>query len=342
MEVYTKKSTEVFVAGLLLTGIISLVSNGCGQTGGGATTGGGYFKPKAAETTPVFKPATASSQSVSLFKVTAQSTSEWGAGNPLYTVYFSLREFVSARDEGKVDRSNVYKLLTDVDTVFASATVEVQTITEQEITPPFSRLQKQTCDKLHNDTANKRALALKETDTLVNAVMSWIWTDSPTKNEYGVASATFNKSTNDLTVDMSYSVDYDITSTETDYNLHGYISGNAAQNTFQYKYIIGDCQIVGQGVSRGAGNYMLIKYSGFSGGTKYIVVPGDADESFFIAQNSSPTQIFSSPADLPASVEAYKDWVANTAFFTSADLLTDTASLNSGTTRAGTIYLNYD
>ncbi|MDI6730979.1 MAG: hypothetical protein QME05_00155 [Candidatus Margulisbacteria bacterium] len=327
----------------LIAGVLMLVVTGfyigCGQvTSTPASTG--YFNPLIANVTPVFTPS-ASAQAAQIFNLRAQSTTEWGAGNPLYFVYFSMREFVSSRDEGRVDRSNLYKLLTDVDSVFTYASPDAVAITEQVITPPFAGLSPITCNRATNEVSEKRGIALKETTNTLATVLGWIWSDSPLKNEYGIATATRDAASNNLTVDLAYSVDYDITTSETDYNLRGIVSGNPALHEFEFRYIIGNCQIVAKGISRGAGNYMLFKYAGFGSGTSYIVVPGTADEDWFRAQNTSPTNIYTDPALLPASVEAYKTWVVNTAFLTTSDLLTDTAVLNSGNSKQGTIYINY-
>lgn len=335
------KNTKMMtlILGVLVLGMLGFYV-GCGQLTNDSS-GSGYFNPMVANITPTFKPSSTTAQAAQTFNVHAQSTSEWGAGNPLYTVYFSLREFVSTRDEGKIDRSNLYKLLTDVDSVFTYASPDAVAITEQVITPPFSKLSQITCNRATNEASNKRGIALKETSSALEAVMGWIWSDSPLKNEYGIATATRDATANNLTVDLAYSVDYDVTTSETDYNLRGMVSGSPSLNEFEFRYIIGDSKIVAKGISRGAGKYMLFKYAGFGSGTSYIVVPGTADEDWFKAQNTSPTNIYTDPALLPASVEAYKTWVENTNFLTTADLLTDTASLNSGNSRQGTIYINY-
>ncbi|MDI6807816.1 MAG: hypothetical protein QME66_02390 [Candidatus Eisenbacteria bacterium] len=324
----------LFVVGILI---------GCGKEKVSApesSLGTYLFYTNASSTTPVFKPAPSAATTIQSHNVRAAATPEWGSGNPLYHVYYSLREFLSSRDEGKVDRANLYKLLIDVDQVYTGTAKDVQSIAEQEITPPFGKLQKMLCNKAVNDTANKCAIALKETSDGVNAILGWIWSDQPLKNEYGVASMSYGTASKDLTVDMTYSVDYDTGTPQTEYNLRCNVAGNAERNEFQFKYIIGDAKIVAKGVSRGEGNYMLFKYSGFGNPVKYIVVPGDADENFFIGQNGNPTYIFDDPNSLPASVAAYKDWVVNENFFTAADMVTDVTTLNSGNARQGTIYIN--
>lgn len=293
------------------------------------------FYAQASDMTPVFEP-TASSSSVS-------SKATWGSGNPLYSVFFTLRAFLASRDEGVVDRSNLYKLLADIDTVYSGITGEVVAITEQAITPPFAAFSAITCDKAINNTNENKAGALKETTDEVDAIVTWIWTEeaNPLKAEYGIATSVYDKSTKDTTVNMTYSVDNDTTTASTEYNLRCYVTGNRDQHAFSFKYIIGDTKIVAKGISK-AGENMLFKYTDASGPTKYIVVPGDADEGFFSTQNTTPTAIYTDASSLPATVASYVDWVTGEAFFTASDLVDSTADLNIGNSQAGTIFLNYN
>ena len=322
----------IIVVACFVVALANIVLFGCSQGSSSSTTSSSSFYTNAANTTPVFKPASVSASS---------ATSEWGSGNPLYTAYYCLREFLASRDEGSVDRSNLYKLLIDVDSVISGVKLKARAITTQEVTSPFASLQKIICDQASNEIGEKRAIALTETENQIKAIVTWIWSDSAAKNEYGIAAVKFNKLTQEITLEATYSVDYDLSDTKTDYNLRCYATGNVATNTFEFKYIVDGNRVVAKGVSRGSGNYMLFKYAGYDNEVKYIVVPGTADEGYFSAQNSSLTQIYSSPDALPASVEAYKTWVVNTDFFTTSELVSDLNQLNVGNSRAGTIYINY-
>jgi len=241
-----------------------------------------------------------------------------------------------------VDRANLYKLLLDVDTVYSGLSSEAQTITEQTVTPPFSQLSSVVCDKAYNDEANQRAIALKSSSTETQAIQTWIWTDAANKAEYGIASLSYNRLTNDITIEMTYSVDYDTSDTDTTYNMRCQVEGNTEQNSFQFKYIIDTAKIVAKGISEGEGNYMLFKYARASDEAKYLVVPAGTNESFFINVNNWPINIITDPASLPATVADYKDWVTSEAFFTADNLVTDISTLNSGNSKEGTIYLNYN
>lgn len=284
--------------------------------------------------TPVFKPAPAA---VALAK--ASMPVQWPQ-YPLYSVFYTLREFVSSRDEGRIDRANLYKLLIDVDNVFTGSAPDAQPITPQLVTAPCAGMDAIMCDRAHNDVAGQRAIALNDNDSAVSAIISWIWGNTSTQREYGVATIRFNRRTQDVVVDMVFSVDYNPANTATDYNLRCQVSGNAAANAFEFKYIVGDTRIVAKGVSRGAGNNMLFKYTMGSAPVQYMVVPGTADELFFIGQSDSATAVTSDTAAIPTSVAAYKDWVVSSSLLTSADLLTDISTLNTGNPKQGTIYLN--
>jgi hypothetical protein len=334
--------TASSVARLILAGSCTLLLAGCssGVAPGGSGNPSGsdlHLTQNTSNAAPVFPPAPEGKTGASA----RPATGEWGSGNPLYSVYFTMREFLPERDEGVVDRSNLYKMLYDVDNVFAGASTAAQPIPEQEIVAPFSQLGSVVCDRVLNDEADKVSVGFKETEESIHAVMSWIWSDGPSKAEYGVAVASYDKATQDLTVDMTYSVDYDISNPLAEYCLRCWVAGNTQEHTFEFKYIIGNTQIVAKGVSQGEGQSMLFKYANPSDPVRYIVVPADADETFFIAQNADPTQVFTDPLALPASVSDYREWVENTAFFEAENLVTDVSTLNAGNAMAGTIYLNF-
>lgn len=313
---------------------------GCGllNTSSTSVATPGLFYNNTSSAMPEFEPASASASGIKAMV----ETNTWESGTILYSVYYSLREYVASRDEGVVDRSNLYKLLLDVDTVYSGLSGEAQTITEQTITPPFSQLSSVVCNKAYNDTSNQRAIALKDSSAETQAIQTWIWTDAANKAEYGIASLNYNRLTNDITVEMTYSVDYDTSDTDTTYNMRCQVAGNTEEHSFQFKYRIGTANIVAKGISEGDGNYMLFKYARSTDEAKYLVVPAGTSESFFINVNNWPINIITDPASLPATVADYKDWVTAEAFFTADDLVTDVSTLNSGNAKEGTIYLNYN
>lgn len=306
------------------------------------------FSAKTSSAAPVFKPAlpapAAKRQSADRTQAIGP---DWKADNPLYVAFFTLREFIQSRDEGKVDRTNLYKMLADVDNIYSGSAPEALPIPAQEITSPFPGLQPVLCNMAANIDPGKRAVALMETNEKINAMISWVWTDGPDHIEYGIATLAYDKVTQDISVDMVFSVDYNPATPTTDFNLRCIVNGNTNTNAFEFKYIIGDYKVVAKGVSRGEGKFMLFKYSGPwqaadpGGSVKYLVVPGTADEGYFMIQNATPTAIFTDSADIPESVVEYKSWVVGADFLTSSDLMTDISKLNPGNPKAGTIYFNY-
>ncbi len=308
----------------------------CGITNQGSNSNSHLFFTEAQKTVPVFKPSSLTTTVQKKIK-----DLDWSSGTPLYAVYYSLREYITVRDEGTVDRSNIYKLLYDVDTIYSSMIDSGVTVPVQVIVPPFEELPTITADKVFNDLVNNKAIALKKSTDLINSIISWIFTESayPNKQEYGIATLTYNTDSS-IVVDMVYSVDYDIYTPISEYNLRCHLEGNPATHAFQFKYIINDNKLIAKGISRGSGNYMLIKY--LDGSTiKYIVVPAEVNEDFFLEQLTSPTAIYTNPDDLPALVADYKNWVVNEDFFENSDLLLTTEDLNKGNLKQGTIFINF-
>lgn len=317
------------------------VSNGGG--GGGVDISTISFYSAGADPTPVFDPSVG---------VTAAAT--WGAGNTMYDIYYTLREYVHSRDSGVVDRANLYRLLYDVETLFSSMTGEVVALSvPQIIVPPFDFSNNVTYEAAVNDETQERAAAMIFADATTRGIVSWIWreTDLPNKREVGVLEASFDHTSKALSVDFIFCVDYDTSTTLSDYNNRTRITGNSATHAFEFAQTIGGSsessklvQIVGKGISQGAGNYFLFKVKsnnndGFNT-PLYLVVSAEADEDTLETFDVS-TEAYTDVASLPASVADYKSYVESTSFFAFADLLTDLANLNQGNSKAGTIYLDY-
>lgn len=341
---------RILTAARLATSTLALsgLLFGCATNPDGERAFSSLFSAKTSSAAPVFKPAlpapAAKRQSTGL----AQAISpDWKSDNPLYVAFFTLREFIQSRDEGKIDRTNLYKMLADVDNIYSSSAPAALPIPTQAIASPFPGLQPVQCNKAANIDSGKQAVALMETEEKINAMISWIWTDGPDHIEYGIATLAFDKVTQAISVDMVFSVDYNPATPTTDFNLRCMVNGNTNTNAFEFKYIIGDYKVVAKGVSRGEGKFMLFKYSGPGqaadpgGSVKYLVVPGTADEGYFMEQNTTPTAIFTDSADIPESVAEYKSWVVGADFLTSSDLMTDISQLNAGTPKTGTIYFDY-
>ncbi len=335
----------VSVAGLLILNLL-----GCGQsatttTPGTATTGLNLLND-AKNTAPEFVP----SSRVGAAAVGAFAT--WETGNAMYEIFYALREFAPVTDEGKVDRKNLYKLLYDVETLFDGINNQAVLLSAPKIiVPPFNFGGNVTYEAAANNMTSEASIALATTETTVKAIITWTWRDAslPKKMEVGILEMQMNRSTRDITVDFIFSVDYNTDDTVCEYNNRTKISGNASTHAFEFNQAIGGSaevlsQIIGKGVSKGAGNKFLLKMknsgdSNFSS-PRFLVISAEATEDDLKTMNIT-AESYTDPALLPAEVSAYKDYVVNTLFYAFTDILSDRAELNKGNPKEGTIYLNY-
>lgn len=196
-----------------------------------------------------------------------------------------------------------------------------------------------------------RGIALKETDTTVDAAVSWMWGGDDELPSYGVFAAHFDLATADLEVDFAFSYGEN---EDFEHNSRTLVSGNSSDHEFEIQRINnGRMALVGKGVSQGDG-YMLFKYKmlytvdGVYPDANYLVIPAAEatiqGETWFEDQfnaGDASEYIYSDPANLPDTVAAYKDWVGETEFLTSDDVMTDINTLNAGNPNQGTIALYY-
>jgi hypothetical protein len=275
------------------------------------------FSATMSETTPVYsllEPTAARAASV-----TPQDMVEWGNGaGPIYQLFFTLREFQSPRDEGVVDRSNFYKLLYDAENALLGAYESAADLDEPvQIASPFAGID--TSGTLFSKAANiesdAQSIAYNNTDEALEALMTWKWTEeeNPDKAERGIAYYVLDKATQDVSIDMVFSVDYDIATPESTYNLRCKATGNAADHSFEFNYLIGTTAIIAKGVSQGENNYVIFKYSS-GGNTYYLRMPAEAGEEDFKTFYEQGT-----PIDDPNEIEdeeGYLDWIEAQAFMT--------------------------
>lgn len=344
--------------GLGLVLMVAALGFGCGDTtlssagsGSGSNTGISAleFYSQASDTTPVFTP-TAGSASVP----SGMAIGSWESGNSMYELFYTLRQYTAATDAGVIDRTNIYCLLYDVETLFASMTNEVVELSSaQAITPPYDFGNNATYEAAINDTTDEKAAAMSTVGNITKGIVTWIWREDayPDKREVGILETEMNTATNDISVDFIFCVDYNDNDTGSDYNNRTKITGNSGTHTFEFVQTIGGSvessklvQIVGKGVSQGSDNNMLFKMQtnsndGFNT-AGYLVLSAEATEATL--RNFDVTgEVYTSTASLPSTVDDYVTYVESTDFFTFSDLLVDLANLNSGNTREGTIYLDF-
>jgi ABC-type glycerol-3-phosphate transport system substrate-binding protein len=99
--------------GFLLLGASLAVVLVCGTCGGGGSSSASFDLFTTAEkATPVVIPVTTTSVSVN---------ATWSMGNTLYEIFQLIREYNNDRDNGKIDGSNMHKVLYDANTYVAQA-----------------------------------------------------------------------------------------------------------------------------------------------------------------------------------------------------------------------------
>lgn len=280
------------------------------------------------KTTPVFG-ATTAARSLAAGGAAARDFSSQDGG-VLYAAYYTLRDFNHATDEGVVDRSNLYKIIYDVESVFEGATWAATSIGPEAVAAPFPKIASGAQYEFGGTTANS-SVVYKKTGNAVDALVSWKWTENgkPDKDEIGIAKFASNPDTGDIAIDFAFSVDYKVSDSPRDYNNRCVVSGNLKTHEFQFVYRIQGWNIAAKGVSQGSG-YMLFKYLDM-GTTKYLVVPAGAGMDFFAAEfNAASPKAVTDPALLPASVADYKDWVVAASFFADDDMFDDSTDLTNG------------
>ena len=138
-----------------------------------------------------------------------------------------------------------------------------------------------------------------------------------------------------------YKLLYDTSDTATEYNLRCIASGNVSDHTFQFNYRIGSNQILAKGISQGEGNYVIFKFDD-GDGPYYLRASADEDEQFFkdiFDNNGVGVETLAENIEDP---QGYLTWIEAQSFMEAADLLTDTAGLNSGISELeGTINLDF-
>jgi hypothetical protein len=284
------------------------------------------------KTTPVFGQTTAA-RGLGSGQAVARDFSS-GDGGILYAVYYTLRDFNHDTDEGVVDRSNLYKLIYDVESVFEGGTWAAVGIGPKKVSAPFPKISSAALYEFGGTTSNS-TVVYKKTGKTIDALLSWKWTEtsSPKKDEIGIARFMSDPASGDIAIDFAFSVDYDKSSPAREYNNRCMVTGNLGSHQFQFKYRLGSNNIVAKGVSQGSGN-MLFKYAVDGQPDAYLVVPAGAGMDFFSAEYASPSKAVTDPSLLSAGDQAavadYVDWAKAEPYFTQDDMFDDTADLSGG------------
>lgn len=285
----------------------------------------------------------------------------WSSGNSAYELFNLLRDFNPATDEGKIDRSNIYKMLYDTQNLYEGLSSQPVALPSPEVLkPPFDFGNNRTYDKVKNNLDSSCIATSSEN----NVMISWIWSEASDveHKEYGILEAKPNKNidlSTDFTLDFVFSVDYNSAGADkdatTDYNMRSWYSGNPSTHEFKYKSTRGSgtnsssvTAMVGAGTSSGTDEYYMFKMSDTSSGSgvRYFVLPTSADETYLknIDANLS-TMSWETTTDIPAATlanipTAVWQWIANESFFTWSEMMNSTDEMTEGDP-TGTINIKY-
>ena len=339
--------------------VLALFFASCGSEGGTETgTTGGYYEA-VQDVTPSFTPETGSA---SLSKV----IETWESGNPLYEVFYILREFNPETDQGVIDTSNLYKTMWEGRNFFDNARGNCSPITEQTITPPFDFGNEATTyncvynggdgtfsggiKELDEDgnivEIGEGEEILEETNTAVikDGIFGFVWTDTDDgHHEYGTVQAGLDTSSGALSLDIAVWVDY---SDEDDYCYRNDIDGNTETHEFTFRSIKGNkvegsnyTTIVGKGVSQGEGEYFLLKMISGDVSDKYFCIGAEDGEAELKLQDAAGSDT------VDENCVAYQEDVDALTAFTPDDLACGTSDFNPGGTDEapeGSVLLNYE
>jgi hypothetical protein len=249
--------------GLTLTAILFIICNCSSPTSNQAKkiTLDVQFYGSAITTTPVFKP-----KANSLLKSEADTFS---SGIPTFRVFNAFQEYIESRDQGKIDQSNIYKVLSDVDGFFQNAldstTPHMGTFGDSAVTylveSPFNF---GVSPRKYSYVSDH--FALNKCGDTIFALLTWTWhMTGGDQTTYGVTQANFNNATGDLEIDLVALVDY---TAMDDYCYRMYLHGNKISHRFDFKYVgangvttSGAVSMIGSGISKSANNndYFLVK-----------------------------------------------------------------------------------
>lgn len=349
------KKTALFLM-LFALGVYS----GCGDDESSDGDTGGFYEATL-DVAPSFSPA-ASNARLSPNAV----TTTWESGNPVYELFYILREFNPDTDQGVIDTSNLYKTMWEARNFFSNTKSQCTAITEQTITPPFdfgNDATTYTC-AYNEDAANGYDFggAYKELDangavipateasrTATDAAVKYglfgfVWVDSTNPhNEYGTLQGVLNTTTNDLSLDIAVWVDY---TDQNDYCYRNDIEGNTDTHAFTFRSMKGNkvegssyTSIVGKGVSQGEGEYFLLKLfnNEFPAGKYYCIAATDGEAELQAMEAAGFNEPDANCAEYQTDVDAMTP-------FTTDNLACAEIDFNpggTGTAAQGTIFLNY-
>jgi len=291
---------------ILLLSLTVMCQFGCGSKDSGTSSnsvGSNSLFVAVKSTTPTFaatisqKPQSALQSLVSAMTFTDQA---------MNMAFQLLRDYTYPNDEGKVDMTNIYKVLWEAGRYLDSATSICSPLTvpvqDNAISPfAFGDFLGHTynCGGRQAESGGYgSSVAYKDDGATKNMLASYKWApDAAQQITIGVLQASYNDTTKDVQLVFSQTVNYPVGSSMGGSYGSGFatrtrITGNSGDHSFDLKIAmnniftggtsINSTSLVGKGVSQGAGNYFLIR-----SGSNYYCLPAGATETDLV--NIIPT-----------------------------------------------------
>ena len=238
-----------------------------------------------------------------------------------------LRNYTYPDDEGKVDMTNIYKVLWEASHYIDDAAMmcsPISAVTDSAIAPyPFSDFLGHTYDCGGSQAESGgygSSAAYRASGDDRYMLVSYKWAPDATQQiAIGVIQASYNDVTKDVSLIFAQAVNYPAGSTMGGSTGNGFatrtrITGNSATHAFELKMLTQMASLVGKGISQGTGNYFLIR-----NGTDYYCLPAGATETDLAA--IAPTDL----ANVSANCESYKTAVST---MTPYDISTDVPNID--------------
>lgn len=285
---------------------------GCGGSSSSSSWSGGvntlFVAVKA--TTPVFT-ATESAEVANMKFGT--STAPLIPNAAMNVAFQLLRDYTYPDDEGKVDMSNIYKLLWEAGGHLDDAPQRcstISTVADTDISPyEFSDFLGQTydCGGAEAESGGYgSSVAYQVSGDQEYMLTSYKWAPDETQQiAVGVIEASYNDVTKDVSLIFAQAVNYPPNSTMGGPSGNGfatrtYINGNSGTHAFELKMLTSQASLVGKGISQGAGNYFL-----FRNGNDYYCLAAGATETDLAT--TTPTDFDGVSVNCASYKEAVRD-----------------------------------